>query len=115
MNISNKLKIYARNLRYSQTSAEDLLWYKLRNRQLLGVKFRRQQPIDSYIVDFVSIEKKLIIELDGSHHNTPSRKIYDSIRTIFLQKKQFKVLRFWDNEVLTNIDGVLEMIRRNIT
>ncbi|BBL58979.1 endonuclease domain-containing protein [Methylomonas koyamae] len=99
----------ARSLRKTQTDAEHLLWRHLRNRQLCGQKFRRQFPIDSFIVDFVCLEVKLIVELDGGQH---AKQIeYDEKRTEQLQKRGFKVTRFWNNDVFQNTSGVLEAIR----
>jgi very-short-patch-repair endonuclease len=99
----------ARSLRKNQTDVERLLWQKLRNRQLLNVKFRRQFPIEPYIADFVCLELKLIIELDGSQHF--DQIAYDNERTDFLKQRGFKVLRFWNNDVFKNTEGVLESIR----
>ena len=103
------LNTKARNLRKNQTDAERLLWQHLRNRQMLGQKFRRQFSIDTYIVDFVCLEVKLIVELDGGQHAEQIE--YDHRRTEQLQKRGFKVLRFWNNDVLQNTTGVLEAIR----
>lgn len=80
-------------------------------KQLEGLKFRRQQPIDKYIVDFVCFEKCIIIEVDGGQHATESS--HDRERDAYLQQYGFKILRFWNNEVMQNIDGVLEVIRTN--
>ncbi|PIV20416.1 MAG: DNA (cytosine-5-)-methyltransferase [Deltaproteobacteria bacterium CG_4_8_14_3_um_filter_45_9] len=99
----------ARGLRKSHTDAELLLWKYLRTRQMDGVKFRRQQPIGKYIVDFVSFEKRIVIELDGGQHSAEQER--DRERDNWLSKQGFKVLRFWDNEVLQNLEGVLEVIR----
>src|SRR3989344_5282431 len=88
----------ARQLRRLQTVSEHELWCKLRNRQLEGEKFRRQQPIGFYIVDFVCIAKKIIIEVDGGQHNKKKSKKYDVARTKFLESQGYKVLRFWNNE-----------------
>ena len=98
----------ARMLRKNQTDAERALWQRLRNRQLLGVKFRRQVPIKGYVADFAALEIKLIIELDGSQHI--DNKEADEIRTGFLQREGYKVIRFWNNDVLLRIDYVLEFI-----
>jgi very-short-patch-repair endonuclease len=98
----------ARALRKSQTATEARLWQHLRGRRLSSYKFRRQEAIGPYIVDFVSYERKLIIELDGSQHG-PNEE-YDKTRTRRLVAGGFKVLRFWDNDVFKNIDGVLETI-----
>lgn len=100
----------AKNLRKNDTDVENKLWQALRNRQLDKQKFRRQHQIDNYIVDFVCIEKKLIIELDGSQHGLKDNIEYDKLRTINLEKKGFKVLRFWNNEIYENFNGVCEKI-----
>ena len=102
----------ARTLRKQQTDAEKQLWQKLRNRQLLNLKFRRQCPIEPYIADFACLEMKLIIELDGSQHF--QQKDYDQQRTDFLQKSGYRVLRYWNNEVLNNLEGVIEHIRQEL-
>lgn len=107
---SNLFKI-AKNLRKSHTNAERLLWKYLRAKQIEGIKFRRQQPIGRYIVDFVSFEKMIVIEVDGGQHSI--EKDCDKERDNCLHEQGFKVLRFWNNEVLQNIEGVLEVIREN--
>ena len=84
------------------------LWKYLRDRRLQGLKFRRQEPIGKYIVDFICYEKKLIIECDGGQHKLQAAK--DELRDKWLKEQGYKVLRFWDNEVLQNIEGVLEAI-----
>jgi len=96
----------ARNLRKNQTDAEKLLWSKLRNRQVLGYKFRRQYVIQPYIVDFICLELGLVIELDGSQHNEQ----VDAERTLFLNRQGLKLLRFWSNECFTHLEGVLQQI-----
>ena len=106
--MSKGLTNTARMLRKNQTDAERALWQRLRNRQLLGVKFRRQVPIKGYIADFAALEIKLIIELDGSQHI--ENKEADEIRTGFLQREGYKVIRLWNNDVLLRIDYVLEFI-----
>lgn len=93
------------------TEAEKKLWYKLRSRQL-GVKFRRQQQIGKYIVDFVSFERKTIIEIDGGQHYNAMN---DKRRDAWFKKQGFIVLRFWNNDVIKNIDGVLQTIAENIS
>ena len=98
----------ARRLRVGQTDAEQKLWYHLRNRQLQGWKFRRQHRIDRYIADFACPDAGLIVELDGSRHG--EQRTYDEARTRKLETMGYRVLRFWDNDVLTNIEGVLEVI-----
>ncbi|MBI2235322.1 MAG: aminotransferase class V-fold PLP-dependent enzyme, partial [Micavibrio aeruginosavorus] len=100
----------ARNLRNNLTDAEKHLWRKLQHKQL-GVKFRRQHPIDRYIVDFVNLDHGLIVEVDGGQHADNAK---DTERTAFLESKGYKVIRFWNNEVLGNIEGVVETIMREI-
>jgi BirA family biotin operon repressor/biotin-[acetyl-CoA-carboxylase] ligase len=92
------------------TKAERLLWSRIRNRQI-GVKFQRQQPLGNYIVDFASFELSLIIEIDGGQHMDC---LPDRDRDLFLKKAGFEVLRFWNNEVLGNIEGVLEVIESEL-
>jgi very-short-patch-repair endonuclease len=98
----------ARRLRKDMTDVECLLWHHLRNRRLLGHKFRRQHEIGSYIVDFVCTEERLVVELDGSQH--ADQVGYDDRRTCYLQSQGYRVLRFWNNDVLTKIESVLEVM-----
>jgi adenine-specific DNA-methyltransferase len=100
----------ARILRKNQTSYETKLWQALRNRQLNSLKFRRQHVIGNYIVDFCCLSKRLIIEIDGGQHNEKNNIIEDNIRTKYLQDQDFRVLRFWNNEVRDNFAGVIEKI-----
>ena len=100
----------ARGLRKRQTDAERALWSRLRNKELAGIKFRRQQAVGPYIVDFVSFQAKLIVEVDGGQHNQPRRMANDDGRDKWLHAQGFQVLRFWNSDVLKNIDGVLERI-----
>src|SRR3989338_8545860 len=95
----------ARHLRSSQTPAEEALWQQLRLRQLAGHKFRRQQPLGPYIVDFACLEARLIVELDGGHH--AARAEYDAERTAWLEAQDFRVLRFWNHEVLTEPEAAI--------
>lgn len=111
---NKQLKTKARKLRRKQTDAESLLWYKLRNKQLLGYKFRRQHPIGKYIVDFYCSKNNLAIEVDGGHHAICKQNIYDKKRTANLIRRGVKLIRFWDSDVLQNTDGVLEIIIRNL-
>ena len=90
------------------TDAEQKLWHYLRNRQLSGHKFRRQHDIDHYIADFACTEALLIVELDGGQH--ADQADYDERRTRHLQARGYRVLRFWNNDVLTNIESVLAVI-----
>jgi very-short-patch-repair endonuclease len=100
----------ARELRQTETQAEQIIWSWLRDYKLNGVKFRRQQPICKYIVDFASFEKKLIIEIDGGQHSFEENKDNDDVRTAWLESQGFRVLRFWNNEVSSNLDGVFVQI-----
>ena len=102
----------ARELRKQSTDAERLLWSKLRNRSLMGLKFRRQFPIGKYIVDFVCRERSLIIEIDGGHHQ--EQRQADSTRAAWLNARGFRVVRYWNNEVLADVDSVLESIRMTL-
>ena len=110
MTATPKLTQFAKQLRKKSTDAEKLVWSKLRARRLHGIKFRRQQPIGKYIVDFVSFEKRIAIELDGGHHRKNKEK--DIKRDRYLAENGFTVLRFWNNDVFDNLDGVMEAIRR---
>jgi very-short-patch-repair endonuclease len=114
MKKAQQQKVFARKLRREQTDTERILWLRLKSKQLQGAKFRRQQPIGPYIVDFVSFEKKLVIEIDGAQHSEDEVIKRDDTRTVRLRRDGFRVLRFWDNEVLLNIDGVLERIRETL-
>jgi very-short-patch-repair endonuclease len=103
-------KHLARQLRSHATDAEQHLWRQLRARQIGGAKFRRQHPIAHYIVDFVCLEKRLIVEADGGQH--VERQALDAKRSAFLAAQGFRVLRFWNDEVLTQTEDVLEAIIR---
>ncbi len=98
----------ARTLRRNQTDTEKRLWRHLRNRGLAGHKFRRQVPIGPYIADFVCLEKNLVVEADGGQH--AERTAEDTRRTEFIEAQGFKVLRFWNNDVLQDIEAVLNVI-----
>lgn len=102
------LKTFARDLRNNPTDAEQCLWYHLRGSRLNGIKFRRQQTIGRYIVDFVSMEYRVIVELDGGQHSQQIE--YDENRTAFLNREGYRVLRFWNDDVLLKTDLVLEQI-----
>jgi very-short-patch-repair endonuclease len=103
--LSNRLQ---RELRKDMTDAEKALWHVLRGRQMFGLKFRRQHPFGNFILDFVCLTKKLVIEVDGGQHVEQTE--YDEIRTRQLQKAGFHVLRFWNNEVLQDIEAIKEQI-----
>jgi very-short-patch-repair endonuclease len=98
----------ARRLRLDQTEVEKRLWLKLRDRRLLGHKFRRQVPVGPYIADFTCIEQSLIIELDGGQHGTMVEQ--DAARTARFERDGWRVMRFWNNDVVENMEGVLETI-----
>jgi very-short-patch-repair endonuclease len=99
---------HARELRKNATDCERLLWQYLRAHRLQGFKFKRQQPLGVYIVDFVCFEARLIVEADGGHHAEQAE--YDNRRDEWLRSQGFTVLRFWNNEIMGNIEGVLERI-----
>ncbi len=98
----------ARSLRRSQTDAERILWAHLRSRRIGGVKFRRQVSIGPFVADFCCIEKRLIVELDGGHHADQRER--DDARSEWLKQHGYRVIRFWNNDVANNIEGVLEAI-----
>lgn len=100
----------ARQLRTRMTDDERKLWRELRNRHFGCMKFRRQQPIGPYVVDFVSFEAKLIIELDGVQHCEKDRRSADEARTHFLETQGFRVVRYWNTEVFKEFDSVLNSI-----
>jgi len=102
----------AQRLRREMTDAERKLWSVLRNRKLNGAKFRRQQPLGPYIADFVCQECRLIIEADGGQH---ADNASDARRTAFLESVGYRVLRFWNNDILTNLDGVAEAIAKELS
>jgi len=109
-----RFRLRARRLRASQTSAEARLWRVLRNRRLASWKFRRQHPIDRYVVDFVTLEGKLIVEVDGATHSTTGELRRDADRTRVLQSLGFIVVRVTNVELYENLEGVLEMIDRTL-
>ena len=103
-------QVRAQSLKENPTEAEKKFWSQALAKSHLGVKFRRQQPIGNYIVDFVCMDKKLIIELDGGQHNEPSERQKDNIRTAFLEQQGYRVIRFWNHEVIDNLEGVVDVI-----
>ena len=104
----SRLRNRARRLRSDQTEAERKLWARLRARQLCGVKFRRQHPIGLFVADFCCVERGLVIELDGGQH--AEQVDADRRRSAFLAGRGYRVLRFWDNDVMEDTDAVLERI-----
>jgi very-short-patch-repair endonuclease len=102
--------VRAKALRKASTDAESLLWYRLRNRQLLDLKFRRQRPMGQYIADFACLEIGLVIELDGGQHAEQVAR--DEARAEEMKRLGFRTLRFWNNEVLNETEAVMEQIRQ---
>ncbi len=107
--MSGTLTGFAKSLRKNSTLAEGILWRNLRAKRFEGIKFRRQQAIEKFIVDFVSFEKRVVIELDGSQHAEGTSK--DIERDTVLEANGYTVLRFWNNEIFEHLEGVLEVIR----
>ena len=110
MESSQNLRNRARTLRRQQTDVETKLWMRLRDRQLCGAKFRRQHPIGPYIVDFCCPERGLILELDGGQHAVQTAA--DQLRTRFLEADGYRVVRFWNHQVLEQMNAILEEIVR---
>ncbi|MEO5373686.1 MAG: endonuclease domain-containing protein [Alphaproteobacteria bacterium] len=104
-------KFVARRLRRIPTKAEQALWFQLRNRRLCGVKFRRQHPIAGFVADFANVESRLVVEIDGGQH-CPKR---DDRRTAVIEAEGWRLIRFWNNEVLENMDGVLHAITKALS
>ncbi|MDO9052742.1 MAG: endonuclease domain-containing protein [Gallionella sp.] len=104
-----KALINAKTLRTHQTEAEQRLWYHLRAHRFMGLKFKRQKPMGRYIADFVCMERRLIIEIDGGQH--AEQLEYDQRRDMWLRSQGYTVLRFWNNDVMQQLEGVLEQIR----
>ena len=105
----NQLRENAKALRNNQSEAENRLWYQLRAHRFMGLKFKRQKPVGRYIVDFVCLDHRLVIELDGGQH--AEQVPYDRQRDEWLRGQGYTVLRFWNNEVMQNLGGVLEQIK----
>ncbi len=108
--MTEKLTALAKNLRRQSTDTEQVLWKYLKAKRLNGFKFKRQQAIGKYIVDFVCFERKIIIELDGGQHAQEEQMRKDQERDNWFKRQGYEVLRFWDNEVLKNTREVLEII-----
>ena len=107
---SHKSLDNAKALRSNQTDCEDILWQRLRAKRLNNIKFRRQVPIGKYIVDFVNLGKKLIIEVDGSQHLDDTNRKYDELRTEYLNEQGYRVIRFLDSDILENLESMLNTI-----
>jgi very-short-patch-repair endonuclease len=103
-----------RKLRKDSTPQEIIIWSRLRAKRFKDLKFRRQYLIGKYIVDFICLEKKLIIELDGWQHKEENQERYDKERTKYLERQGFKVIRFWNNEINNNLEGVFLKIEEFI-
>jgi very-short-patch-repair endonuclease len=100
----------AKRLRKNSTDAERALWRVLRSRQLGGHKFRRQQPLGPFIVDFVCLDARMVVEIDGGQHNEEEDIAYDQRRSQWLEKAGFRVMRFWNHEVLNQLESVSDAI-----
>jgi adenine-specific DNA-methyltransferase len=109
---NSRLKTSSRALRLKQTDAERVLWFQLRSRRFKKLKFRRQYVIGDFIVDFCSVESKLIVELDGGQHC--NYQVKDEARTKRLEANGYRVIRFWNHEVLKNLEALLERIRQSV-
>jgi very-short-patch-repair endonuclease len=105
--------VRAKQLRSQLTDAERKLWYNIRARRFQGIKFRRQVPLGPFIVDFLCDRARLVIELDGGQHG--ERKTSDALRTQWLESQGYSVIRYWNNEVLNNIEGVLENLSATLS
>ncbi|MEX0644279.1 MAG: endonuclease domain-containing protein [Parvularculaceae bacterium] len=105
----------ARALRRNQTSAERMLWRMLRAKEEIGVRFRRQHPLGCYIVDFICLERSLIVEVDGGQHGDSPHQQYDRARDAWLESRGYLVLRFWNGEIYDAIDGVIVRIREALS
>jgi very-short-patch-repair endonuclease len=113
--LDSGLLAFARELRKNSTDAEQLMWSILRNRRFCNLNFRRQYPVDPYVLDFYCHEMNLAIELDGGQHNTDTARRYDECRSNHLTSRGITVLRFWNHDVLEDIDAVLEAIHIALT
>ncbi len=107
------LKAYARQNRREMTESETVLWNALRN-EFRGIKFRRQHPIGDYIADFLCLKAKLVIEVDGGYHDKPQQQLEDQWRTEFLQSKGYRVIRFTNEEVNSQLKGVISRIKEEL-
>jgi len=107
------IRVKARQLRRDQTDAEQVLWARLRDRHLCGAKFRREHPIGPFVADFCCPQQKLVVELDGGQHAVAIAA--DQKRSRFIEEQGYRVLRFWNHDVLGNTDGVLEQIAESLS
>ena len=111
--ITHRQGVIARILRHNLTPSETILWFRLRGLRSEGIRFRRQQTIGNYIVDFVCLEKHVIVEVDGGQHNESPAITLDKQRTNWLESQGYCLLRFWNNDISSNIDGVISKILEN--
>jgi very-short-patch-repair endonuclease len=100
----------AKALRRKLTTAERILWSRLKGRQLGGWMFRVQHPVGPYIADFACVKQRLVVEVDGATHSTDAERRHDDVRTAYLKQEGWTIMRFWNHEVRTNLDGVLQVI-----
>jgi very-short-patch-repair endonuclease len=107
-------QIFAKRLRREATDCERILWARLRNGQLRGLRFRRQQPIGPFVADFYCSAARLVVELDGSQHGAVENRVYDERRTQYMSAQGYRVLRFSNNDLLQNCEAVLESIAREV-
>jgi very-short-patch-repair endonuclease len=108
------LSVFAKQNRKNPTPAEDKLWQEVRNRKIHGFKFRRQHPVNGFIPDFICLEKKLIIEIDGGYHDIEEQRKFDELRTKWLAAGAYRMIRFTNEEVMNNIAGVVETISNEV-
>ena len=99
---------FARRLRQDMTEEERILWSELRRKQVMGLRFRRQVPLGSYVVDFACLEHRFIVEIDGLQHRERENQVRDEIRTAWLEAQGFRVFRAWNGEIRDNLNGVIE-------
>ncbi len=104
--VRRQISPHAANLRRNMTDAEKKLWSAMRDRRLGGYKFKRQATTGSFVVDFLCIEKRLVVEIDGGQHN----EVVDALRTAFIEAQGYRIIRFWNNEVNESFKGVLDVI-----
>jgi len=111
-NATSTAQAHARILRRRTTDAEQQLWQRLRSRQIAGAKFRRQHPIGAFVADFCCVEAHLVVEIDGGQHAERARE--DEQRTTYMAAHGYRVIRFWNNEVLQSLDSVLRRIEAEL-
>jgi very-short-patch-repair endonuclease len=108
--VRRQISRHAGPLRRDATNAEKMIWHILRNRQWAGAKFRRQATLGRYVVDFLCVEAKLVVELDGGQHDAET----DAARTRWPEAQGYRVMRFWNNDVIENLEGVADTIRASL-